>query len=379
MALQFSPRALIQTRSAHSGTHYMPVLDGLRGIAVLSVLIGHFLEPYVLTGGGMGVDVFFALSGFLITKLLVGRTERGQQIWGFYFDRMTRLLPPLVLVGLSLFLLPSWLLTSWGAVLNFLGATLYVTNWTRAIPVIGWPNYMAHTWSLSIEEQFYLIWPFVLMLIPAQRRLPWVFALTAAAFLYCFFILPHLPFNRVYNGSDTRVFQLLIGATLAVAPPLRLPNWLSLAALVTLIFIMINVYWSPLSSLTVGLCTCAIISLAMNNENDRLSSKILNSNFLVYFGAISYSLYLWHWPFYWLLTNSLGNNVWYYSIGFAAISIFLAHLTTCFVDLPMMHVRRITRPAIKTVLGRVAFVQLAGGLVLGLFIFYSGILKVAPY
>lgn len=379
MALQLSPRAILQLRSANSGARYMPTLDGLRGVAVLSVFIGHFLEPYVLTGGGHGVDVFFALSGFLITRLLVARMERGAPIWGFYFDRMTRLLPPLVLVGLCLFLLPSSILNLWGATLNFLGATLYVTNWTRAIPVIGWPNYMAHTWSLSIEEQFYLLWPFILMALPVRRRSHLVFALAVIAFLYTFYILPHVPFGRMYNGSDTRVFQLLVGAVVALLPPLRLPVWTAGAALIALIFIFINVYWSPLSGLSVALCTVTIISVSEESDEGSLALRLLQSRFLVYFGAISYALYLWHWPFYWLLKNSLGGGIWYYSILFAAAAIICAHLTTSLVDLPMMHVRRTASPAVKQRWGRVAFFQLAFGLMLGLFIFFSGILKVAPY
>lgn len=158
------PASLIASKSKSTNLPYLAGLDGLRGVAVLSVMFGHFDVPGFSVAGGYGVDVFFVLSGYLITTILLADLAARRPIARFYWNRATRLVPALLLVCLAIFLIPSSLLSSYGAALNALGALTYTTDWTRAIPVIGWSNYLAHTWSLSVEEQFYLAWPLVLKL-----------------------------------------------------------------------------------------------------------------------------------------------------------------------------------------------------------------------
>jgi peptidoglycan/LPS O-acetylase OafA/YrhL len=152
---------VIDSKQEMNSLEYVKGLDGIRGIAVLSVILGHFGVLGFAVAGGYGVDVFFVLSGYLITRVLMRTVEKGRPLTTFYWNRITRLLPALLLVSLSLFLVPSRYLTTLGAAANAVGAVTYVTNWTMAFPVLGWPTYMAHTWSLSVEEQFYLIWPVV--------------------------------------------------------------------------------------------------------------------------------------------------------------------------------------------------------------------------
>ena len=145
---------------------YRPYLDGLRGVAVISVIIMHGHSGF-MTGGYLGVDVFFALSGFLITSLLIREADANGQInfSHFYFRRALRIFPAF---GLLLAIFCGYAI--WGGLsgstltAEILSSGLYVSNWTRAFG-LGYPVYMSHTWSLAIEEQFYFLWPPIFALL----------------------------------------------------------------------------------------------------------------------------------------------------------------------------------------------------------------------
>jgi peptidoglycan/LPS O-acetylase OafA/YrhL len=215
---------------------YMPGLDGLRAIAVLAVIAYH-LNPAWAPGGLLGVGVFFTLSGYLITDLLLGQREAtGRlQLGDFWLRRARRLLPALFLM---LAVLVAWVTLLDRSLLpglrgDVLAAVGYVSNWWNIVREasyfarFGPPPPLDHLWSLAVEEQFYLIWPWLLWLglryVPGRNTLAGLTlagaALSAAAMALIY--QPGVDPTRVYEGTDTRAFGLLIGAALAMVWPSR--------------------------------------------------------------------------------------------------------------------------------------------------------------
>ena len=215
---------------------YMPGLDGLRAIAVLAVIAYH-LNPAWAPGGLLGVGVFFTLSGYLITDLLLGqRAATGRlQLGDFWLRRARRLLPALFLM---LAVVVAWVTLLDRSLLpglrgDVLAAVGYVSNWWNIVREasyfarFGPPPPLDHLWSLAVEEQFYLIWPWLLWLglryVPGRYTLACLTlvgaALSAAAMALIY--QPGVDPTRVYEGTDTRAFGLLIGAALAMVWPSR--------------------------------------------------------------------------------------------------------------------------------------------------------------
>jgi peptidoglycan/LPS O-acetylase OafA/YrhL len=215
---------------------YMPGLDGLRAIAVLAVVAYHLSSDWV-PGGLLGVGVFFTLSGYLITDLLLGQREAtGRlQLGDFWLRRARRLLPALFLM---LAVVVAWITLLDRSQLSslrgdVLAAAAYVSNWWNIVREasyfarFGPPPPLDHLWSLAVEEQFYLIWPWLLLLglrfVPGRYRLAGLTlagaALSAAAMALIY--QPGVDPTRVYEGTDTRAFGLLVGAALAMVWPSR--------------------------------------------------------------------------------------------------------------------------------------------------------------
>ena len=208
-------------------TTYMPGLDGLRTFAVLAVILYHLNVPYI-SGGFLGVDVFFVLSGYLITGILIREwTKTGTiDLKRFYIARFRRLLPALVLM---LSLVMTYVTLFDRSLLetvrqDSLAALSYVNNWWYIFHEVsyfesfGKPSPLQNLWSLSIEEQFYAVWPLILLVGLAFRKrlLQFVAALllVSAAWM-AFRYVPEADPSRVYYGTDTRLFGLLMGAMLA--------------------------------------------------------------------------------------------------------------------------------------------------------------------
>jgi peptidoglycan/LPS O-acetylase OafA/YrhL len=230
-------------RPVGRGQRYMPGLDGLRAIAVLAVIAYHLGLSWA-PGGLLGVGVFFTLSGYLITDLLLGQWAAGGRLRlaNFWLRRARRLLPALfvmlvVVMAWVTLAQPSALADLRGAVWAAAG---YFSNWWmiyQHIPYFarfGPPSPLGHLWSLAIEEQFYLLWPWLLLLglrfiperassIPVRPRLAAVTLMLAAASALAMALLyqPGFDSSRVYDGSDTRAFGLLFGAALAMVWPSR--------------------------------------------------------------------------------------------------------------------------------------------------------------
>jgi peptidoglycan/LPS O-acetylase OafA/YrhL len=294
-------------------TRHVPELDGLRGIAIISVLIHHQLTTFSLTGGFLGVDLFFVLSGFLITGLLLAEFEKtgSISIRNFYMRRVLRLGP-----ALALFLLGSLLVTyhtqliSVARQLKLIAmALLYSTNWRMAL---GWDPVLDPTaiiWSLSIEEQFYLVWPLLLSGCLALKLGRGFIAAGLAVVIFAVVVHRNLllnsgaDFTRLYYGADTRADALLMGCLIALVPlavsSFRSRRLLGVLASGCLLFLMSSASfgdkWLYRGGFTVVAALAGIVISVAANSPPWLLSISLRFSLLRWFGRISYGLYLWHW------------------------------------------------------------------------------------
>jgi peptidoglycan/LPS O-acetylase OafA/YrhL len=358
-------------KPTRSGQRYMPGLDGLRALAVLAVIAYHEQLGWAL-GGLLGVGVFFTLSGYLITSLLLGQWSASGRIplGDFWLSRARRLLPALV-VMLAV-------VTAWATLLDrarlpalrgaLAAAATYFSNWYLIIQRQSYfarfapPAPLDHLWSLAVEEQFYLLWPFLLMLglFCLRKRRPraaaWLAAPTlvmAAASAAAMVLLyqPGLDPTRVYEGTDTRAFGLLIGAALAlvsagrrVTEPTRHSRMLLDAAgfaglgVIGLMIWRVGQY-SPFAYrgglVLLSFATAAVVA-AVACPGSRVGLA-LGWRPLRWIGVRSYGIYLWHYPVIVLTTppNS-GEDLPRAALQVAA-SVILAALSWRFIEEPVRH------------------------------------------
>lgn len=295
---------------------YRADISGLRALAVLPVVFFHFNEAW-LPGGFVGVDIFFVISGYLITSILATDLAAGRfSLLRFYDRRVRRIVPAFAAVGLvtaliGVFILPPVLLDSFGASLRAASvffANRYFLSVTHYFGAAPDELFLLHTWSLSVEEQFYLGWPLLLAVLfhPKLRRfLPYILLALMVASLYVATRNAALrPLAGFYN-SNGRFWELLLGAAVALGfvPRLRSGWQAEAAAGLGLALILGSVlFFDPMRMLFPGVTalvptTGAALILWAGEEGRRtITGRLLSFAPLAGIGLISYSLYLWHWP-----------------------------------------------------------------------------------
>jgi len=307
---------------------YRPGLDGLRAIAVAGVFVYHARIDW-LPGGFLGVDLFFVLSGYLITSLLLVEWDARNRIdvRRFWWRRVRRLLPALFVVVLaSLVLAAIFARGDLGPTRSdAISSLLYYTNWHLIFANhsyfvrMGNPSLLQHLWSLAVEEQFYLVWPLVLvaaLVLLGRRRLPFlvVFGIAGSAAAMWLLYNPERDPSRVYYGTDTRAFLLLMGILLALVWPvfqrmrrgLPLLELFGIAGLVGTVLLFRQMQdFSPTlyrgGDLAAAFCFVVLIAAVAHPATG--IGRALGVAPLRWVGERSYGIYLWHLPIIVLLAG----------------------------------------------------------------------------
>jgi len=331
---------------------FRPDVQGLRAIAVLAVVFYH-ADLFGLTGGFVGVDVFFVLSGYLITALLVDEHRRNGRIAlaTFWARRVRRLLPASWLViaasvvAAYLFLWPLERASFWrdGVAASSYSINLWLgVNGTNYLDG-GEPSLFQHYWSLAVEEQFYLIWPVVVYFLVVRRRLgrivlPGIFAVSFVLCIYLTTVLQPVAFFMPF----TRAWEFIAGAALVWATrgrDLRLPpgvvNGIAIASMLLLIATMFllgaGINFPGAVAFLPVLATCGLLA-----SKGAVLTPFLSMAPVQYLGNISYSLYLWHWPVFFIFKIRFGIDLsMWQSVALFSLSVVLAHLTFRFVETPL--------------------------------------------
>lgn len=346
--------------SPKSGFRYE--IQGLRAVAVLLVVVFH-IWPTSLTGGFVGVDVFFVISGYLITGLLVREVDQHGRISlpNFYARRIKRLLPAATLVIVAV-AIASYLVMSeiyWqNTAIEIVASAFYFENWWLAYnatdyfeqDVIASP--LQHFWTLSVEEQFYIVWPLLIILGAFLHRawnlrsgvLVCLLLVFGASFLYSVWLTPRFP-DFAYFATTARAWELALGGLLALLhrryrPGAVLSRWLGSIGLVAIL--LAGLFYSTSTSFpgyaaALPTAGAALVILAGGAEQGRWSAfSFLKWSPMQFIGGISYSLYLWHWPVIVFYQISVGTNaigVWH-GAGLLGLTVILASLSKYLVEDP---------------------------------------------
>ena len=358
---------------SNNKSKYLPSIDSLRALAVLAVIIYHVDVNY-LPGGFLGVDLFFVLSGYLISSLIIKeyRKTGSLNLYNFYIRRARRLLPAvyfMITVGLVVMVLFNEVLLR-KSHLDAIFGYIYSSNWWYIFHKLdyfdsfGAQSPFKHLWSLAIEEQFYMIFPLLFLLINRKKKskdgtyklnknfLYVVLGLILVSLIAHILLFDINNISRIYFGTDTRAFSLLVGVVGAILYPMEklhtkvtpqqniMYSVVSLVSIATLITVMI--YTSEYNTWLYrgGFLLVAILGLIViisSGKQHTLMSRLLSFKPVVFIGKISYSLYLWHFPILVLTTpvSEIGNPNIIFVILRIILTFALATASYVFVETPI--------------------------------------------
>ena len=362
MSVRADSKGLTTPRPAN--LRQLPGLDGLRAFAVLAVIAYH-LNPRLLPGGYLGVDVFFVISGYLITAFLLAEIGQsgGLRLRRFWTRRARRLFPALAVLLVVVTVLARLFATdALGRMqADVLSAVFFVFNWRLVaqhdsyLGSLGRPPLLLHLWSLSVEEQFYLLWPVTLLFL-ARRARRGVIVGTAlvgaavSAFLMAILYRSGNP-SAVYFGTETHAEGLMIGAALAVAlPPWRMctsvtqraRRILDLVGVAALAVVMagtallrFNMAFTYRGGMLIVDIAAAVLVAAIAHPATRIGPAFARRP-LRWLGLRSYSLYLWHWPVFLLIGSPSGGGFGAFLVGVLRLLLIglAADLSFRFVEQP---------------------------------------------
>ncbi|WP_455937613.1 acyltransferase family protein [Gemella morbillorum] len=358
---------------SNNKTRYLPSIDSLRALAVLAVIIYHIDVNY-LPGGFLGVDLFFVLSGYLISSLIIKEYKKTGtlNLYNFYMRRARRLLPAvyfMITVCLVFMVLFNGVLLR-KSHLDAVFGYIYSSNWWYIFHKLdyfdsfGAQSPFKHLWSLAIEEQFYMFFPLIFLIFNRQKKEEGQSSSLNKNFLYIVLglilisLVTHIllfdinNINRIYFGTDTRAFSLLVGVVGALVYPMDklssptnakesvLYSVVSLTSISALIAIMF--YTSEYNTWLYrgGFLLVAVLGLIIiisSGKQHTFISKALSFRPIVFIGKISYSLYLWHFPIIVLTTpvSEIGNPNLFYVTLRIILTVIAAALSYLFVETPI--------------------------------------------
>lgn len=331
---------------------YRPDIDGLRALAVLPVVLYHF-QIWPFTGGFVGVDIFFVISGYLITSLIHGEMEQGSfTIVHFYERRIRRIFPALFAViaasciAAVIILFPIDLVRFGHSVMATVvfGSNFLFKNAAGYFDTVAERKPLLHTWSLAVEEQFYVLFPAMLYLLrrAGQRAQFWVIvAILVASLALAIYQVPHAPETAFYLLPD-RAWELMLGGVLAIGNfPLPSRRWLrEILALIGVALIAFAVFAynteTPFPGWTaIPPCLGAALLIYTGSSGTSVIGATLSSAPLVGVGLISYSFYLWHWPLRVFSQYALFRPLMLWEkAALIAMSALLAFLSWRFIERP---------------------------------------------
>lgn len=390
---------MINTQPSSYRLGYRSDIEGLRAVAILLVVAAHADIPW-LAGGFVGVDVFFVLSGYLITGLLMQEihTTADLRFAAFYARRLRRLMPALLFMLLCVSLM-GWLLLIPMAQIDQAkaagGAALWMSNFYFALSNLNYfspdakTNLFLHTWSLGVEEQFYLVWPLLMVLVAGvwkgARRAPQLdrlkpamsvlFVLSLSLCLWWSWQSPHLAFYMM----PSRAWQFALGALVFIyfgthrtrqsekykwwpgnGFLIGVAGWTGLA-LIVLAALVLNdntTYpggWALLPSLG-----AAMVIVAGTKSSNLGVGRLLSARYMQGIGQISYSWYLWHWPVLLLGAAVIDMHSGLHRLGLVILSFLIAVFSYRYVEMPVRRMKHlIARPRIAVTAG-VSIMMLAG-------------------
>lgn len=345
---------------------YRPEIDGLRAIAVLGVILCHLKFPAV-SGGFVGVDVFFVISGYLISRNILTELQQNRfSLLGFYDRRIRRIFPALFvsiaasfIVGLILFS-PRQLQILAGDVVSSLFSMVNIRFWRGSYDYFASSadeRSLLHLWSLSVEEQFYLFWPFLLLILMRLKRQGWLIAavisLALGSFVASLLWMLRDP-TAVFYLTPFRIFEFAFGTFIALAdrrkPPSSVASVVALAVGLTMILLPMAVYTAATFSPASIAIPAAGTALAIYGGRASLLSNALGNAVAAGIGRISYSLYLCHWPVIVWCSHVMGEaaDALWVKLILLVLIFCLAVLMFRFVEQPF----RLREPTTKKGFGR---------------------------
>lgn len=376
------------------GRKFLPEVQALRAIAVLAVVAWHF-HPKTAPGGFVGVDIFFVISGFLITsKLLRDAETHGKINLGeFWAARIRRIMPAATVTAVAIIIATFiwWPLEQWRQMSREgIASLLSVVNWVLAFDSVDYlaednaPTAFQHYWSLSVEEQFYVVWPLLVVLAIWLARRTKLSLRAYATILFSAVIVSSLVWAEylvrssdpsAYFVTTTRVWELALGGLIAALAPYilkdgvgrraRVPGgitWRSLLALAGLAAMCWSIFAytqeTPFPGVTALVPVLGAVAVIIAGR----TSGPLSLNWLVdwvpvqWIGKISFSLYLWHWPVFLAFGHIVGHKpYWWQAVILVLISLVFAHLSWRFVEEPVRQWKRLkVSPAPAWIAGAVA-------------------------
>jgi len=350
---------------------YVPAIDGLRAVAIIAVLLFH-LRPALLPGGLAGVDLFFVISGFVVTASLLRRPVEplGALAAGFFARRVVRIVPALVAM-LLIASLASVLFIPMAAEVTMVrgtavsaamgGSNIFLAIWDDAYLARNTGlNPLLHSWTLGVEEQFYLIFPLLFQFrrSGSGRAIAAVAAASGLSLLICF-LLPGRFSTLAFYMMPTRFWELGAGVLLCLAfdrwkwP--ALPSWVALAGAALCGAVLLFCFRRPLGvfpvpgALPVVLASLGLVALVCLRPAG-LAARALSIPPALYVGRISYALYLWHWPVFVLFGWTIGLEGWANVLAALALSFALAAASWHLVEQPLRRAARAGRTSDRTIL-----------------------------